>query len=164
MGQRHASAALYPRERPDTHCTGVWVGPRSGLDRCEEFPPTGIRSPDRPARCQSLYRLRYPAHLLAADTPNILPAPGLIWYIFTWLMKAPGNRPVTFTNVNKILTFSGSLFVPCNEIREMKFPHYADWSSVWQWVFSSSHSWIKSCFFGFTNINVVDNSVANTAQ
>ena len=25
-------------------------------------PTTGIRSPDRPARCQSLYRLRYPAH------------------------------------------------------------------------------------------------------
>jgi hypothetical protein len=27
-------------------------------------PPTGIRSPDRPARSQSLYRLRYPAHIL----------------------------------------------------------------------------------------------------
>ena len=26
--------------------------------------PTGIRSPDRPARSQSLYRLRYPAHSL----------------------------------------------------------------------------------------------------
>ena len=25
-------------------------------------PPTGIRSPDRPARSQSLYRRRYPAH------------------------------------------------------------------------------------------------------
>jgi hypothetical protein len=23
-----------PRERPDTHCTGGWVGPRAGLDRC----------------------------------------------------------------------------------------------------------------------------------
>jgi hypothetical protein len=32
-GQRHASAALYPGERtPGTHCTGVWVGPRVGLD------------------------------------------------------------------------------------------------------------------------------------
>jgi len=27
-------------------------------------PPTGIRSPDRPARNQSLYRLRYPAHII----------------------------------------------------------------------------------------------------
>jgi hypothetical protein len=32
-GQRHAPAAL-PRERPGTHCTGGWVGPRVGPDRC----------------------------------------------------------------------------------------------------------------------------------
>jgi hypothetical protein len=39
------------------------VGPRAGLDRCGKYrPPTGIRSPDRPARTQSLYRLSYPAH------------------------------------------------------------------------------------------------------
>jgi len=24
---------FYPRERPGTHCTGDWVGPRAGLDR-----------------------------------------------------------------------------------------------------------------------------------
>ena len=29
IGQRHAPAALYPRERPGTHCTGGWVGPRA---------------------------------------------------------------------------------------------------------------------------------------
>ena len=23
--------ALYPRDRPSTHCTGGWVGPRAGL-------------------------------------------------------------------------------------------------------------------------------------
>jgi hypothetical protein len=23
---------VYPRERAGTHCTGVWVGPRAGLD------------------------------------------------------------------------------------------------------------------------------------
>ena len=34
----------------------VWTG-------AENLAPTGIRSPDRPARRQSLYRLRYPAHL-----------------------------------------------------------------------------------------------------
>jgi hypothetical protein len=32
-GQRHAPAALYSRERPGTHCTGNWVGLRTGLDR-----------------------------------------------------------------------------------------------------------------------------------
>jgi len=31
-GQQHAPAALYPLERPGTHCRGGWVGPRAGLD------------------------------------------------------------------------------------------------------------------------------------
>jgi hypothetical protein len=35
------------------------VGPRAGLDGCEKSRPAGIRSPDRPARSESLYRLRY---------------------------------------------------------------------------------------------------------
>jgi hypothetical protein len=33
----------------------VWTG-------AENLAPTGIRSPDHPARSQSLYRLNYPAH------------------------------------------------------------------------------------------------------
>ena len=42
-------------------CTGGWVGPRAGLDgRKSRF--AGIRSPDRPARSQSLYQLSYLAH------------------------------------------------------------------------------------------------------
>ena len=37
------------------------MGPRAGLDGCEKSrPPTGIRSPDRPALSESLYRLRSP--------------------------------------------------------------------------------------------------------
>ena len=39
-GQQHAPAALYPRERPGTHCTGGWVGPRAGLDRCGKSCPS----------------------------------------------------------------------------------------------------------------------------
>jgi hypothetical protein len=30
---------LYPRERPGTHCTGGWVGPRAGLDCAENLAP-----------------------------------------------------------------------------------------------------------------------------
>ena len=37
-GQHHAPAAL-PRERPGTHRTGGWVGPRAGLDGCEKSRP-----------------------------------------------------------------------------------------------------------------------------
>jgi hypothetical protein len=65
---------LYPRERPGTHCTGGWVGPRAGLDVCEKSLPTGIRSPDHPARSQSLYRLSYPFHKeLTIAIGNIVP-------------------------------------------------------------------------------------------
>jgi hypothetical protein len=30
---------LYPRERPGTHCTGGWVGPRACMDVCEKSHP-----------------------------------------------------------------------------------------------------------------------------
>ena len=70
-GHCHAPAAPYPRERSGTHCTGGWVGLRAGLDRCGKSRPTGIRSPDRPARRQSLYRLRYPAHASTCYLSNI---------------------------------------------------------------------------------------------
>jgi hypothetical protein len=35
-GYRHAPAALPNRKRPGIHCVGSWVGPRAGLDGCEE--------------------------------------------------------------------------------------------------------------------------------
>jgi hypothetical protein len=46
------------------------VGPRAGLEGCGKSRPTGIRSPDRTAHRESLYRLSYPS---TADTiPNRL--------------------------------------------------------------------------------------------
>jgi len=49
-GQRHAPAAFYPWDRPGTHCTGGWVGPRAGLDRCRKYGPhrDSIRGPSSP--------------------------------------------------------------------------------------------------------------------
>ena len=38
-------------------------GPRGQSGQAENLAPTGIRSPDFPARSQSLYRLSYPAHI-----------------------------------------------------------------------------------------------------
>jgi hypothetical protein len=49
-GQRDASAALTPRKRPRTNCTGGWVGPMDWYGRNR---PTEIRSPDRPARASN---------------------------------------------------------------------------------------------------------------
>jgi hypothetical protein len=51
-GQRHAAAALYPREMtPGTPWTGDWVGPRTGLDtedRGKILYPCRGSNPDRP--------------------------------------------------------------------------------------------------------------------
>jgi hypothetical protein len=61
-GQRHAPAAFYPRKGPvpivqEAGWTSgpVWTG-------TENLAPTGIRSLDRSARSQSIYRLSYLAH------------------------------------------------------------------------------------------------------
>ena len=37
IGQQHALAALYPRERLGTHFTGGWVGPRAGKEVCQFY-------------------------------------------------------------------------------------------------------------------------------
>ena len=49
-----------PRERPGTHRNRRLGGPQGRSGQVQKIsPPTGIRSPDRPARSQSLYRLSY---------------------------------------------------------------------------------------------------------
>ena len=83
-GQRHASAAPYPRERTGTNYTGGCVGLRAGLDWCGKSRPTGIRSPDRPARRQSLYRLRYPA--LLNQCSDVIPLPARLPHPFSILL------------------------------------------------------------------------------
>ena len=57
------SLPIYPRERPGTRCIGAWVEPRVGLDGCWKTRPHPDSIPDRPARSESLYRLRYPGPL-----------------------------------------------------------------------------------------------------
>jgi hypothetical protein len=65
-GQCHAPATFYPWERPGTHCTGGWVGPRASLDRWRKSlpPPTGTQSLDHPAHSQLLYQMSYPTCIL----------------------------------------------------------------------------------------------------
>jgi len=60
-GQQHAPAALYPRERLGTHCTGGWVGPIVGLNGRKISSPPGF-DPRPSSPSQSLYRPRYPVH------------------------------------------------------------------------------------------------------
>jgi hypothetical protein len=59
-GQRHAPSALPLGKRLGTDCREGWICPRAGLDVCGKSHHTGIRSPDRPVRRESLHQLRYP--------------------------------------------------------------------------------------------------------
>ena len=84
-GQRHAPAALPPGKRSGIHCIGGWVGPRTGLAVCgKSRPPTGIRSPDRPARTESLYRLSYPGSVLGRQSTKFK-----LYYLYTGVLISP---------------------------------------------------------------------------
>lgn len=47
---------LHPQERPGTNCTEGCVGIGAGLDDSEKSCPTGVRTLDRQASSESLYR------------------------------------------------------------------------------------------------------------
>jgi hypothetical protein len=77
------------RARHGTHCTGGWVGPTTGLDRCKKSRPIRIWSPDRPARSQSLCRLGYPAHYLHLLDTKLL----YLSYVFdTFFLLIPSSH------------------------------------------------------------------------
>ena len=59
---------LYRREIAGTHCRGGWVEPRAGWAGVENLATTGIRSQDRPALSESLYRVSYPDRRLEEIT------------------------------------------------------------------------------------------------
>ena len=64
-GERHAPAAL-PRERAPVPIV-VEAGRvlvLTGVENRKCLAPTGFRTPDRPARSESLYQLRYPSPCL----------------------------------------------------------------------------------------------------
>ena len=50
------------------------MGPRASLDACGKPRPTGIRSPDRPVRSESLYQLSYPSLHVIRILPVLLSA------------------------------------------------------------------------------------------
>jgi hypothetical protein len=70
-GQRHAPVAPYPPEKdPVPIVQGAGWAPGPVWTVAENLAPTGILSPDRPARRQSLYRLSYRA-VIAGLTSEI---------------------------------------------------------------------------------------------
>jgi len=85
------------------------VGLRAGLDWCGKSRPTGIRSPDRPARRQSLYRLRDPAHYYIIIIIIIIISISLkfltSWFLLLFLSVKRHNALWTSTS-NEILLHS----------------------------------------------------------
>jgi len=63
---QHAPAALYPRERPGTHFTGGWVGPRAGLNG-REYHLHRDSIPDRPTRSSVAIPTELPGPLIKLD-------------------------------------------------------------------------------------------------
>jgi len=92
-GQRHVSP-LYPRDRPGTHCIEVGWVPGSVSTGVGNLDPTGIRSPDRPVRSESLYRLSYPGSLVLDLAYLKVLGKNFITKFFTLKLKL---KPNTYT-------------------------------------------------------------------
>ena len=60
-----------PRKDPVPIVQEAGWAPGPVWTSAENLAPTGIRSQDRPARSQSLYRLRYPAHEITCTYPEL---------------------------------------------------------------------------------------------
>jgi len=59
-GQRHAQAALHPGKNPVPILYEAGWAPGPVWTGAKNLATIGIRSPDRPAHSESLYRLSYP--------------------------------------------------------------------------------------------------------
>jgi hypothetical protein len=66
VGQRHAPTALPPGKTRYPLYEGGWA-PGPVWISAETLDPTGIRSPDRPARSESLYRLQFLENVCTPD-------------------------------------------------------------------------------------------------
>jgi hypothetical protein len=101
-GKHHAPAAFTPGKKPGTHCTGGWVGHRPVWTCEKNLAPTGIRSPDRPARSQSLYRLSYPGPWLITYFSKIQ----IIFYNKVAKVRSRTGRTTTMTSTERLATSS----------------------------------------------------------
>jgi hypothetical protein len=76
MGQRHPRPLSTPGKDPVPIVQETGWATGAGLETCGKSRPHRIRSPDRPALIQSLYRLSYPVrffqtlHFIQCDQPR----------------------------------------------------------------------------------------------
>jgi len=99
------------------------VGPRAGLNRCGKSRPTGIRSPDRPARSQSLYQLSYPVH-------NIL-----MEYVINDVLLSKCNVACSIAHsISCTRLFRGKMHSDCFNGTEILQGEMAAWKKKWDTV------------------------------
>jgi hypothetical protein len=88
---------LYPpRKVPGTHCIRGWVGPQGRSGRVRKISPNpGIRSPDRPARSKTLYRLSYRGSPHIVSVSHGMAKPSKL-HIKSWWGFVYGNIRITY--------------------------------------------------------------------
>jgi hypothetical protein len=91
-------------EAPGIHWIGGWVDPRADLDNVENrkfltLPELELRPLGRPARSQSLCRLRHPGSYLGTD--------GRILLVLNWILNKCGFWAPTGLNTFRIRSSSG---------------------------------------------------------
>ena len=126
-GQRHALAALYPRERPGTHCTGGWVGPRAGLDRCGKI----SHPPGFDPRTVQPVASRYTDWAIAAHT-KVFGSPQIKATPFPW------HSPV-ITALHHIHYFCLHIYLPSRQLCS-------------RFVASSECEWVPFVYWWTTHI------------
>jgi hypothetical protein len=86
------------------------VGPGAGLDRCGKSRPTGIRSPDLPARSESLYRLSYPGSS-SMFKDDKFPLTLISIYNFTIYIPIKQQKDNNFINISYAYMFRPTLTI-----------------------------------------------------
>ena len=98
-------------------------GPRAGLDGCGKSRPIGIQSPDRSARSESLYRLRYPGpHLECVEVQNKARERASVddgdnktrEFLLSYYCQITLQHSLVSSNEPKPFVFSTSLSCDCN--------------------------------------------------
>jgi hypothetical protein len=148
-GQRHPRP-LYSRERDPYPLYRRLGGPQGRYERVRKIsPPTEIRSPDRPARSESLYQLHHPGPqilvlICIAQYPNCLIRISLlfecVWNILLLITSTVGHencmKMCRVGGVSSRKAFSSVHLIHMSGMQTFYFPALEET----RFVFASRHS------------------------
>jgi len=97
--QRHTQAALPPGKRAGTHCSGIWLGPRAGMNRCGISRPRWYSKPGPPAHSYTDWAILVHGHTTARW--QYTRTYGEVWYrLSTWKSVIIVNKAKCYTTSN----------------------------------------------------------------